>query len=297
VASADTTSSAEAREERTGSPPGGRRRPRARNGRLLALAGIVAAAIVAVALVLALGGGKSSPAKPAPEPGEARAATLAAVPSNRVNGAGHATVHLNGKVATVVVEAHGLLNNAPHAMHIHAGGLGTCPPASAARLHNGHLSISTTDGINFYGSVEAALTTSGDTSVQSFLVFSRFPNTGTIRYKRKITLTDTTVTRLRKNNAVLVVHGIDYNGNGLYDDVLDRSELNSTVPGEATAPALCGPILPASSSGKTSASAGATYSVALSVDTGLLAWFCEPLGEEGEEPGSFQPGGRGQPVA
>ena len=36
-------------------------------------------------------------------------------------------------------------------MHIHAGAKGECPPASAARPHNGHLTISTTDGINYYG--------------------------------------------------------------------------------------------------------------------------------------------------
>jgi len=53
---------------------------------------------------------------------------------------------LNGDVATVSVATASLLNGAPHAMHIHAGGLGVCPPASAATLHNGHLSISTTDG-------------------------------------------------------------------------------------------------------------------------------------------------------
>ena len=60
-------------------------------------------------------------------------------------------------------------------MHIHAGGKGICPPASAARLHNGHLSISTSNGIRFYGPPEVALTTSGDTSRKSIVDFSRFP--------------------------------------------------------------------------------------------------------------------------
>ena len=41
---------------------------------------------------------------------------------------------------------------------------------------------------------------------------------------------------------MIVVHGIDYNHNGIYDNVLDRSELNPSLPGEATAPALCGPL-------------------------------------------------------
>jgi hypothetical protein len=47
---------------------------------------------------------------------------------------------------------------------------------------------------------------------------------------------------IRENNAVLVVHGVDYNHNGLYDGTLDRSDLNRSIPGEATAPALCGPL-------------------------------------------------------
>ena len=47
---------------------------------------------------------------------------------------------------------------------------------------------------------------------------------------------------IRDGNAVIVVHGIDYNHNGIYDNVLDRSELSNSLPGEATAPALCGPL-------------------------------------------------------
>ena len=69
-------------------------------------------------------------------------------------------------------------------MHIHAGGQGICPPASAARLHNGHLSISTTDGIKFYGKPQASLTLRGDTSANSIIDFSRYPTSGNIAYKR-----------------------------------------------------------------------------------------------------------------
>jgi hypothetical protein len=41
---------------------------------------------------------------------------------------------------------------------------------------------------------------------------------------------------------VIVVHGIDYNGSGIYSGVLERSDLNSSLPATATAPALCGPL-------------------------------------------------------
>ena len=142
----------------------------------------------------------------------------------------------------MTVRTTGLLNGSAHLMHIHAGGQGSCPPASAARLHNGHRSISTTDGLKFYGPPVVSLTTRGDTSASSNIDFPRYPSSGNIRYKRAMTITAGAAAAIRAGNAVIVVHGIDYNGNGVYDDVLDRSELSSTLPGEATAPALCGPL-------------------------------------------------------
>ena len=128
-------------------------------------------------------------------------------------------------------------------MHIHAGGKGECPPASAARLHNGHLAIDTNDGIAYYGPPVQSLTTSGDTSVASILVFKRFPTGGSIRYTRTITLPANVVRYIRENNAVIVVHGIDYDGSGIYSGVLDRSDLNKALPATATAPALCGRLV------------------------------------------------------
>ena len=45
----------------------------------------------------------------------------------------------------------------------------------------------------------------------------------------------------------VVVHGIDFNGNGTYDfSAIDRSDLKRSLPGEITAPGLCGPLVPAS---------------------------------------------------
>jgi serine/threonine protein kinase len=195
--------------------------------------------IVSVVLVIALGSGSSS--KPSGQPFGAAAQP---VPTNHVTGNGTATVHLNGDVATVMIDTNGLLNGSPHAMHIHAGGRGLCPSASAARLHNGHLSISTTDGIKFYGPPQVSLTSTGDTSSKSIIDFSRYPTVGAIRYTRQITVPSGIAGAIRAGNAVIVVHGIDYNHNGIYDDVLDRSELNHSLPGEATAPALCGPLVP-----------------------------------------------------
>jgi hypothetical protein len=198
------------------------------------LAVVAVAAIVAVAL-LSSSSSKKSGGKPA-------SAALGRVPTNHVTGTGHATVALSGNVAKVTLTTSGLDYNESlgHALHIHGNGKGECPPASAARDHNGHRTISTTDGINYYGAPVQALTTNGDTSTSSILTFSRYPTGGKIRYTRTITLPPAVAANIRQNNAVIVVHGVDYDHSGIYSGVLDRSELNKSVPGTATAPALCG---------------------------------------------------------
>ncbi|MGZ4324483.1 MAG: protein kinase domain-containing protein [Solirubrobacteraceae bacterium] len=224
-----------------------------------ALGGLVLIVAV-VAIVIAAGSGGSS--KPQGQPFGAAAQP---VPTNHVTGSGNATVHLNGDVATVTINTNGLLNGSPHAMHIHAGGQGVCPPASAAHLHNGHLAISTTDGIKFYGPPQVSLTSTGDTTPKSIVDFARYPTVGAIRYTREITVPPGIASAIRAGNAVIVVHGIDYNHNGIYDDVLDRSELNHSLPGEATAPALCGPLVPTrtAAAGTGGLIAATTYTISL----------------------------------
>jgi serine/threonine protein kinase len=220
-------------------PTGARDAPTPRRRWLWPVLGGVALIVVAVVvIVIVSGSGGSSAPK-----GQPFATTARPVPTNRVTASGTAAIRLNGDTAIVTLDINGLLNGAAHAMHIHAGGQGLCPPASAARLHNGHLSISTTDGIHWYGPPQTSLTTFGDTSVKSIVDFSRYPTTGNIRYQRTIELPPGIADAIRAGNAVIVVHGIDYNGNGIYDDVLDRSELNASLPGEATAPALCGTLV------------------------------------------------------
>jgi hypothetical protein len=211
----------------------------------------------AAAAIVGLTSGSSSP--PAPT-GERFAGPALPVPTNRVTGSGNATVRLNGSVATVTVDTNRLLNGAPHALHIHAGGQGVCPTASAASLHNGHQSISTTDGIKFYGPPVTSLTTTGDTSPKSIVDFTRYLSVGNIRYTRMLAVTPEVAADIRHNNAVIVVHGIDYNGNGIYDNVLDRSELNSGLTGESTAPALCGPLSVARSTAAQAPGAGSAPS-------------------------------------
>jgi tRNA A-37 threonylcarbamoyl transferase component Bud32 len=208
-----------------------------RRYRWLAL-GMALVVAAAVAAIIVLTGGSSTSGQ-----GQVFQAVLRPVPDNHVTGSGTAAVRLNGDMATVTLDTTGLLNGAPHAMHIHAFGEGICPPPSAAKLYNGHPAISTTDGLKYYGPMAAALTLSGDTSMNSMLAFPRYPSSGDIRYQRTIAISTGAANAIRNGNAVVVVHGIDYNHNGRYDNVLNRSELDSAVSQEATAPALCGTLL------------------------------------------------------
>jgi serine/threonine protein kinase len=238
------------------SQPGGPSGPPPSRGRrgLAAVLGAVAVAAIAIVVVVVLvsGGGDKSPtastganagAKP-PPPGDPLKSTLGPVPTNHVTGAGAVTMRLNGDQLTVSATAEGLLD-AKHAMHIHAGAKGVCPPASAAKPHNGHLTISTLDGVPWYGPPVTALTTRGDTSAKSILAFNRFLSGSDIHYSRTITLTPVVAANIRNDDAVVIVHGIDYDHDGTYGNVLDRSDLDRALPGEITAPALCGQIVPA----------------------------------------------------
>jgi hypothetical protein len=183
-------------------------------------------------------------------------------------------------------------------MHIHAGARGECPPGSAARNHGGHLAIATHDGVPWYGPPVTALTTTGDTTPKSILAFKRFPTVGRIRYSRRIRVGKVVASYIRNKNAVVVVHGIDYNGNGAYDfSAIDRSDLKRSLPGEITAPALCGSLVPVAAptpSGSAGTKTGRvpgggeTFAASLKLD-GVLkidgpthGWLC-PLGGATED--------------
>jgi serine/threonine protein kinase len=202
---------------------------------LLVVAGVVAY------VVSSSGSSHKSLATPA---GPHLAAAANPVPTNRVTGKGTATLELKGDVATVRLSTVGLLNGSPHLIHIHAGGQGLCPPASAARRHNGHLAISTGNGLKFYGPPLVSLTVKGDTSAKSNLAFPRFPSVGAITYERAVTVSSSVAALIRGGNAVIVVHGIDYDHSGTYDEVLGPSDLAPQFTGDSTAPALCGHLAP-----------------------------------------------------
>jgi serine/threonine protein kinase len=257
--------------------PGGTPPPAAQDGarrggsKRWAIAGGALAAVIAAVLAVVLT--KSSSSSKGGTPSKT---TLGQVPTNHATGSGSATVTLKGNVATVTLTTNGLAYNdsLAHALHIHTGGKGICPPASAAVPHNGHLTISTTDGIKYYGPPALSLTTHGDTSPSSILVFSRFPTGGNIRYSRTITVPSSVATRIRENNAVVIVHGVDYDHTGIYSGVLERSDLNRAVPATATAPALCGTLLQSKTTASVPPRTRRQYTASLHIDLAAL-FLCE----------------------
>lgn len=178
-------------------------------------------------------------------PGSAAAADTASyqaalnpVTANHVTGTGASWITVTGNTAEVKIQVNGLLDGAPHAQHLHIDGQGTCP--SQAQQHNGLPSINHADGAPFYGVIATSLTNNGDTTPMAAMAVTDFPSTGSYTYSRTIVLDPQVIANLQKGTAVLVVHGIDYNNNGTYDAVLGASELEPSVPAEATDPALCG---------------------------------------------------------
>lgn len=166
----------------------------------------------------------------------------------------------NQKIKHIEVHAEGLTPDAPHAQHIHYGeqALNECPTPELDS--NGDGRINTVEGVPAYGPVVVSLNTTGDTTPASFLDVTRFPvsSSGILDYSRdNIEFTDVAGTgypgadgtgtakqiadAVRDGEGVVVIHGLDYDGNGYYSFSEEgESELDSSLPAEATDPAACG---------------------------------------------------------
>lgn len=146
---------------------------------------------------------------------------------------------LDGNELTVQIQSSGLLADAPHAQHIHIGGSNQCPdPDMEGTGFEG--AIRTTDAIDSYGAVQVSLTQDGDTSPDSALAVDRYP-VGDEAYSRTFTVSDEVAASLRNGEGSVVLHGVDHNGNGTYDGE-QMSDLDPTLPSEATDPAACGEL-------------------------------------------------------
>jgi hypothetical protein len=108
---------------------------------------------------------------------------------------------------------------------------------------NNDVQLTTTEGAPAYGPIKASLTKRGATGPKSGLAVDRFPKApkGMIHYDRDFKVGSRLAKGIRHGNAVVVIHGVDYNGNGKYDFRSEgKSELNPELPAEATDPAICG---------------------------------------------------------
>ncbi len=163
---------------------------------------------------------------------------------NNSGAKGHAEVRTRNRKLQIEVHARGLVKGMPHAQHIHFGATARheCPSAAKDDA-NGDFRITTLEGAPAYGPVKVSFTTSGPTGAGSVLAVKRFPTApeGKIDYARHTRTSKAVARAIRRGDAVVVVHGVDYNGNGKYDfRSAGKSDLDPSLPAEATDPALCG---------------------------------------------------------
>ena len=183
---------------------------------------------------------------------------LTPVPVNGVDGSGQAMVEISGTTLSFTLAATGLLDGAPHAAHIHYGedSRNTCPTEAdntAAALEgeaDPAQHLTTTETGAAYGPIVVSLTTSGDTSPDSGLAVDRFAATADIDYSRgDVQVTEEVAEDILSGEAAVVVHGVDHDGDGTYSPgERGVSDLDPSLPGEATDPAICG-VLNASQMG------------------------------------------------
>ena len=196
-------------------------------------------------------------------------ANLTPVALNGVEGSGTAMVSVEGTMITVTMAARGLLPDAPHAAHIHFAeeARHECPAASDDASGDG--TLTTTEGGPAYGGIVVSLTKTGDTSPDSGLAVDRFDTApgGQISYERgSIEVAPEIAQAIVDGESVVVVHGVDHNESGTYDgDVM--SELDASLPAEATDPALCGVLAAAPVGGMATGAGGAAP---IGTDVGLL---------------------------
>ncbi len=182
-------------------------------------------------------------------------AQLVELNDSGASGTTTATVR-NQLIRDIQVHATGLSPDAPHAQHIHYGddARNECP--SLFDDTDGDGLINTVEGVPAYGPVVISLTTNGPTTPASVLAVDRYPvsHDGAYSYSRSnIEFTAVSGTgytggtgtakqiadSIREGEGVVVIHGVDYNRNGVYDGE-ERSELDPSLPREATDPAACG---------------------------------------------------------
>ncbi len=207
--------------------------------------------------------------------------TLEALNGDTGSGTASIEVSEDGETMTVSVDASNLELDFVHAIHIHGiydGDLSddpsegsftasACPTVAGNDTVNGGDApgtdgsepdgfVNVLEGASSYGGVLVSLTTEGDTSADSALAVDRFPQGTSIDYEREIDIPSAMKDELAKVHIVVHATDIDDNGSESNDDG-EVSSLNSELPFDATAPALCG-TLAAASTGNVDTGAGGT---------------------------------------
>ncbi len=166
-------------------------------------------------------------------------------PLNRSGAEGTAIIKKEGRQLTTRIYSTDMAPKLPHAQHIHGfkKALSECPTMADAGRDK---VLTTTEGLPAYGPIQVSLTTKGDTSPNSALAVDRFPVAnakGSVNYERTISVPSNVAKNLGEK--VIVQHGVDLNNNGRYDfKAAGKSELDPSLPQEATAPATCAVINP-----------------------------------------------------
>lgn len=160
----------------------------------------------------------------------------ASIPNSQASGWAKITELPNGNVK-VQVEATGLAPNLPHLMHLHdnvGAAPSSCPAATPGDV------VTVLDGLPAYGNIQLGLTTQVADAGGTISYSEQFPADTPIADGG--TLADVA------GFAQVVVHGIDFDGNGEYainpDDPFAsmESSIVAGLPLELTAPVLCGGV-------------------------------------------------------
>ena len=166
-------------------------------------------------------------------------------PLNRSGADGQAILKKEGRKLQTKIYSTDMAPKLPHAQHIHGfkQAVSECPTLAASGRDD---LITTVEGLPSYGPIQVSLTTRGDTSPDSGLAVSRFPvanSIGFLRYERTFSVPSGVASNLGKK--AIVQHGVDLNHNVRYDyRSAGKSELDPSLPHEATIPANCGVINP-----------------------------------------------------
>jgi LPXTG-motif cell wall-anchored protein len=217
---------------------------------------------------------------------------------NKSGASGTLTATLDGNKLTVNEHVNGVLKGQPHAQHLHfsSSASHTCPTAAVIAdnkpggandkpfAYGNNKVIESVEARPAYGPPVISMTTGDyDSSAKAALAVKHFPTAkdGTIDYTRTFKLNSDQVKHLKANEFVVVVHGLDLNGDGQYDifgnttkeknastsALAKAAGMTDPFPLEGTAPASCG-VLTAMPTGAPETGSGSTAGME---NTDLLA--------------------------